>query len=177
MAALDNPRYAAMQLQFYRALGDETWRRVDAAEILNGPVRRFAEAQLRARYKRLRRLGDRWPELDVADLHRLRILGKKLRYIALAYGSLFKPKSTNRFVGRLGDLQDCLGVLNDGVVGGRLSREIAEAAVAQGMLRARDAPRVLGMIEGWQAHAIQDRLGQLDGVWTAFASAKKFWRL
>jgi inorganic triphosphatase YgiF len=175
--ALHNPRYAAMQLQIYRALGDGHWRRAEASQMLDRPIRAFAVSQLQSYYKRTRRLGDRWAELEVPDLHRLRILGKKLRYIALAYGSLFKPKPTNRFLGRLSDLQDCLGILNDGIVGRQLARDIAGMASAPGTLEANELQRILGMIEGWQAHAVHDRLGQLERVWTEFARAKKFWRI
>lgn len=175
--ALHNPRYAAMQLQIYRALGDGHWRRADAAQVLDGPIRAFAESQLQSRYKRTRKLGDRWAELEVPDLHRLRILGKKLRYVALAYGSLFNPKPTNRFLSRLSDLQDCLGVLNDGVVGRQLARDVAGMASAPGVLEANELQRILGMIEGWQVHAVHDCLDQLERVWTEFVEAKKFWRM
>lgn len=175
--ALHNPRYAAMQLQIYRALGDGHWRRAEAAQVLDSPVRAFAVGQLQSRYKRTRRLGNRWAELEMVDLHRLRILGKKLRYVALAFGSLFEAKPTNRFLGRLSDIQDCLGVLNDGLVGRQLARDVAGTAVAPDVLEASELQRVLGMIEGWQSRAVHDRLGDLERVWTEFAEAKKFWRL
>jgi inorganic triphosphatase YgiF len=175
--ALHNPRYAAMQLQIYWALGDGHWRRLEMTAMLERPVRAFAESQLQSRYKQIRRLGDRWAELEVADLHRLRILGKKLRYVALAYSSLFKSKPTNRFLSRLSDLQDCLGILNDCVVGRQLARDIAGMASAPGALEANELQRILGMVEGWQVHAVHDRLGQLERVWTEFAQAKKFWRM
>lgn len=173
---LNNPRYAAMQLQIYRALGSGAWRRPSAAFVLDGPVRGFAEGLLQARYRRLRRLGDRWDELEASGLHRLRILGKKLRYVALAFCTLFKAKPANRFLARLSDIQDCLGVLNDGLVGRQLTAEIAELARAGDLLQAPELQRIRGMIDGWHAHAVHDRIGEFQKVWEEFAAAKRFWR-
>lgn len=174
--SLDNPRYAAMQLHFYRALDSGSWRRGGAGGTLRRSVRAFAASKLRERYKRLRRLGDRWQELSVPELHRLRIQAKKLRYVTTAFSSLFKGKPARRFGERLGGLQDCLGVLNDGYVGAQLAREIAEIAATNEAVPVAELQRIRGLIEGWHARAIHDRLGQLEQVWTEFAKAERFWR-
>jgi triphosphatase len=174
--ALHNPRYAAMQLQLFQGLHNGTWRHALAGPILEAPVRDFAERLLQSRYKRLMKLGERWSELPDAELHRLRIFGKKLRYVALAFCSLFKPKATKRFQDRLSDLQDCLGAVNDGAVGRQLVRQLADRAGAEGTLELNDLQRVQGMIIGWQARAVHENARQLPAVWTAFAETKRFWR-
>jgi len=175
MLALHNPRYSAMQLHIYRNLGSGAWRHQLATGYLDEPTRRFAASQLKALYKRMCRLGDNWRELSHGDLHRLRILGKRLRYVALAFRSLFKTKPANRFLDRIGAVQDCLGVLNDGIVGRRLTREVSGIAAADGSIQTEDLQRIQGMIEGWQAHAVHERLREFERVWNDFAAAKRFW--
>jgi inorganic triphosphatase YgiF len=174
--ALHNPRYAAMQLQMFRGLHNGGWRHALAGAILDAPVRGFAERLLQHRYKRLMKLGERWSELPDAELHRLRILGKKLRYLGLAFSSLFKPKATKRFQDRLSKLQDCLGAVNDSVVGRQLVRHVIERTAEKSVLEPGELQRVGGMIIGWQAHAVHDKVAQCAEAWSAFAKTKRFWR-
>lgn len=174
--ALHNPRYAAMQLQLFQGLDGGAWRHVLAGAQLGMPVREFAEQLLQARYKRMMRLGEGWAELPDAELHRLRLFGKKLRYVAAAFASLYKPKPARRFVDALSAVQDCLGAINDGAVGRQLVRGLTERAVAEGVLDAVAAQRVVGMVLGWQSREIQSQLAQFGAIWSAFAGAKRFWR-
>ncbi|MEZ5833254.1 MAG: CHAD domain-containing protein [Dongiaceae bacterium] len=174
--ALHNPRYAAMQLQLFQGLHNGAWRHALAGPILDGPVTTFAERLLQTRYKRIMKLGERWSELPDAELHRLRIFGKKLRYVALAFSSLFKPKVTKRFQDRLSDLQDCLGAVNDGAVGRQLVRQLVERAGAEGSLELPDLQRIQGLVIGWQAYAVHSKVAQFQQVWSAFAETKRFWR-
>jgi len=174
--ALHNPRYAAMQLQLFQGLHNGAWRHALAGPLLDAPVKDFAERMLQTRYKQLMKLGERWSELPDAELHRLRIFGKKLRYVALAFSSLFKPKATKRFQDRLSDLQDRLGAVNDGAVGRQWVRQLVERAGAEGALQIGDLQRIQGLVIGWQAHAVHEKVGQFQGVWSAFAETKRFWR-
>jgi triphosphatase len=175
--ALYNPRYAAMQLQLFQGLHNGAWRHALAGPHLDAPVRNFAERLLQTRYKRIMKLGERWSELPDAELHRLRIFGKKLRYVALAFSSLFKPKATKRFQDHLSDLQDCLGAVNDGAVGRQWIRQLADRAGAEGVLEVNDLHRIQGLVIGWQAHAVHGRVKQFQEVWNAFAETKRFWRI
>jgi inorganic triphosphatase YgiF len=174
--ALNNPRYASMQLQLFQGLNNGVWRHVLAGQQLSLPVRDFAERLLQTRYKRMMRLGEHWSDLPDAELHRLRLFGKKLRYVAQAFAGLFKPKATRRFIDALSGLQDCLGVVNDAAVGRQLIRSLVERAVAADVLDGVAAQRVQGMVLGWQSREIRDRLVEFGEVWTTFAAAKRFWR-
>jgi inorganic triphosphatase YgiF len=174
--ALHNPRYAAMQLQLFQGLHNGAWRHALAGPHLDAPVTTFAEHLLQTRYKRIMKLGERWSDLPDAELHRLRIFGKKLRYVSLAFSSLFKPKATKRFQDRLSDLQDCLGAVNDGAVGRQWIRQLCERAGREGALEPADLQRVQGLVIGWQAHAVHGKVAQFQDVWTAFAETKRFWR-
>lgn len=174
--ALNNPRYAAMQLQLFQGLHNGAWRHALAGPLLDAPVRDFAEHLLQSRYKRLMKLGERWAELPDAELHRLRIFGKKLRYVALAFSSLYRPKVTKRFLDRLSDLQDCLGAVNDGAVGRQLIRHLVERAGAESALEIGDLQRIQGLVIGWQARAVHDKVAQFQQSWGEFAGTKRFWR-
>jgi triphosphatase len=174
--ALNNPRYAAMQLQLFQGLADGTWRHALGGQQLSLPVREFAERLIQARYKRIMRLGERWSDLPDPELHRLRLFGKKLRYIAAAYAPLFKPKVTRRFLENLSDVQDCLGAVNDAAVGRQLIRSLTARASAEGALDEAGSQRIQGMMLGWQAKEISLRMAEFGEVWNTFAEAKRFWR-
>lgn len=174
--ALNNPRYAAMQLQLFQGMSDGAWHHALAGVQLAMPARAFAERLLQSRYKRVMRLGEHWSELPDAELHRLRLFGKKLRYVAAAFAALFKPKVTRRFLDNLSALQDCLGAVNDAAVGRQLIRSLSDRALAEGALDEASIQRVQGMLLGWQAKEIGNRLAQFGEVWTNFAEAKRFWR-
>jgi hypothetical protein len=73
-------------------------------------------------------------------------------------------------------LQDCLGAVNDGAVGRQLIRSLIERAAAEGELDANGLQRVQGMVLGWQAREIQNRMTQFGGMWKSFAEVKRFWR-
>lgn len=174
--ALHNPRYAAMQLQLFQGLCDANWRHVLAGQQLNLPVRPFAERLIQSRYKRVMRLGENWSDLPDAELHRLRLFGKKLRYIAAAFAPLFKPKATRKFLDNLSALQDCLGAVNDASVGRQLIRTLSERALAEHALDETSIQRVQGMLLGWQAKGIADHMARFGEVWADFSATKKFWR-
>jgi hypothetical protein len=105
-----------------------------------------------------------------------RIFGKKLRYVALAFSSLYKPKATKRFLDSLSDLQDCLGAVNDGAVGRHLIRQLVERAGMESAMEISDLQRIQGLVIGWQAHAVHGKVGQFQEVWAEFSETKRFWR-
>jgi triphosphatase len=160
----------------FQGLSGGAWRHVLGGQQLSLPVREFAEGLIQSRHKRVMRLGDRWSELPDAELHRLRLFGKKLRYIAAAFAPLFKPKVTRRFLDSLSDLQDCLGAVNDAAVGRQLIRALSDRALADGALDEMAIQRIQGMLLGWQAKEIGNRMAEFGGVWKNFAEAKRFWR-
>lgn len=111
----------------------------------NRPARRFAEKALDRRWTRVARAGRALGKLDDDGRHRLRIAAKKLRYALEGFGPLFDGKAGDRFIGRLKDLQDQLGALNDTVMAGRLVERLHpegdELAAARRLLAARERGR------------------------------------
>jgi len=102
---LENPRYLAMLLQLYRHLHSGQWRRASARARLGARVGDFARPLLQARHKRLMKLGLRAEGLPELELHRLRILAKKMRYAAEAFQCLYRPKPVKKYVKALADIQ------------------------------------------------------------------------
>ena len=117
--------------------------------------------------------GHRLNGLEQRDCHRLRIALKKLRYAAEFYRPLFKKKKAKSYLGRLKDLQDLLGALNDAghvratlaqiTAGGRRSDEETDLFFAA------------GHINGWHS-ARAARLGrEALRDWDKFKRAEPFW--
>jgi CHAD domain-containing protein len=118
------------------------------------PVLDLARDRLRRRHRRMvkkgREIGPRTPD---AALHRLRIQGKKLRYLLEFFASLFPADDVAVLVGHLKGLQDNLGEFNDLSVQDAMLREaletlsppgeaaLAEAAALGGLVTALDARR------------------------------------
>jgi CHAD domain-containing protein len=110
LEALDSRRYEAFVSRFGRTLRARSRRLEDRAAL---PARAVAPDLLEARYRKLRRRGDRIrPDSDPADYHRLRIDGKRLRY-ALEFLSDVYPEQTRPLIKRMTALQDLLGLHQD----------------------------------------------------------------
>jgi CHAD domain-containing protein len=97
-----------------------------AAEPCNGPMtlEQFADTVLRQRWRKLLSSGKRIDELDIPALHGVRLRAKRVRYAAEIFATLHDGKAAKRFIERLSDLQERLGVLNDGAVASHLLLEL-----------------------------------------------------
>ena len=176
IAALDAPRYTTLLLKLALWLDGATWARPASEPGLESPlyqpVAAFANAILRTRHKRLHKLGDKHAELGEAQLHKLRLLSKKLRYVAEFFRDLYPRKVARRYVDGLVDIQETLGSLNDAVVSRHLitaaERRLAEHAPAL-------SGRAIGLVLGWQAARIDDDLRRFRSVWEDFADQRPFW--
>lgn len=175
--ALDNPRYAVMLLHIYRLLLTDDWRgRSAVAQFeLDRPVRDFADKWLAKAHKRLLRLGGEHAELSEVELHRLRLLGKKMRYGAQAFASLYRAKRTEKYLLHLTAIQDHLGSLNDAVVGRHLLVNLIGRLTGERNLSATDTSLLQGVMLGWQSRRITQDLGGFQATWEGFRAQKKFW--
>lgn len=173
--AINSRRYALMLIDISSRFSRGTWKRQSAEASLEMAATEFARKQLQKRYKRVRRIGDRWPDLEIGDLHRLRILVKKLRYLALAFGSLFPVKSTREFFASLESLQDCLGRLNDNAVGQQYASELAATTEGAGPEKSGFG-RALSIISGWHSRGIQDSQEDFEMCWQVFVKGQCFWK-
>lgn len=170
-SALNAPRLAALRLGLNRFLAaveaNDTAVLADAA-LAAASAADFATDMLRRRRRKVKALGSRHAELDVPELHDLRIRAKKLRYAAEFFRPLFRHrKGSRRFIDALAHLQDCLGMLNDADVGARLVRDL---------LPAPDQDPAAAAIAAWFAGRQQLQLAQLGEAWESFAALRPFWK-
>ncbi len=174
-SALNAPRLAALRLALNRFLaavenGDSSVLADPALAV--APAADFAVEILRRRRRKVKALGSRHAELDVPELHDLRIRAKKLRYAAEFFRPLFghrkgEKKSARRFIAAVAHLQDCLGMLNDADVGARLVRDL---------LPPPDQDPAAAAIAAWFAGRQQLQLAQLGEAWDSFAALRPFWK-
>jgi triphosphatase len=110
LETLDSRRYDAFVSRFGRWLRARSRRLSEQAAL---PARAVAPDLLEARYRKLRKRGDRLgPGSDPGDFHRLRIHGKRFRY-ALEFLADVYPGETRPLIKRMAELQDLLGQHQD----------------------------------------------------------------
>jgi inorganic triphosphatase YgiF len=172
-ALFGSPRYTLLLLKMGRALEVGDWRApagsADAAP-LEEPIKRFANRLLAFRHRRLRKFGKKRESLSESDLHRLRLLGKKMRYSADFFRSLYAEKRVRRYFAAVAELQDRLGSINDAVVTHGLLQKLERR-----MPDSTEAAHGVGLVRGWQAAKIEQDLLGFTKVWQEFSEAKPFW--
>lgn len=127
----------------------------------------WAAACLEERWQVLLKRGKGFDRLDAASRHRLRIAAKRLRYSADVLCTAFS--GSNRFMTRLGKLQDRLGALQDNMVASRLLAGLK----SRSKILLFDAGRLVGVLAG-------EREGQGQGggkAWQDLAGSRPFWRI
>jgi triphosphatase len=168
-AAISSPRYTQFLLRLDLLLASGEWAGQDAP--VTAPLRPLAQHMLRRRCRQLVKIGRGHEELEIEQLHRIRIAAKKLRYAAGFFRSLSSGKAARRYVARLVKLQDRLGALNDAVTGRRLLGELLPSIG----LEPAAAARVTGLVLGWQAARIHAELPAFPAEWEAFRDLRPFW--
>jgi inorganic triphosphatase YgiF len=168
---LRSARYTTLLLRLGFWLDSGRWASAEGAPApLDLPCRRFADRLLAKRHRRLRKLGRR-ENLTENELHRLRLFGKKMRYVADFFRSLYGAKAADEYIAALSELQDRLGSINDAVVTDMLLAEIdgdADDAAA--------IDHAVALLKGWQARGIEFEMEAFDAVWRQFERRKPFWR-
>lgn len=176
VAAMAAPRYTELLLKLELWLGNGGWAAPigpgEPPRALSGTVTAFAREVLQRRHKRLRKYGGKHAELREAELHRLRLLTKKMRYATEFFRELFPRKAAKRYHAALVEIQETLGSLNDAVVSRQL---IAELERRMALSAPALAPRAAGVVLGWQAACINRDLQRVGAVWEDFVAAKPFW--
>jgi CHAD domain-containing protein len=170
-ATLEDRRYTRLQLQldlWLESGGDEKppgdeqtvapWER---------PAIEVAREVLDRRHRKIRKLAKHFETLSDEERHELRIEAKKARYAAEFFRSLFSRRAAQKYAGRLSDMQECLGSMNDAVVGKRLVGELAAVDPALG--------RVEALLTGWHAARIAHDLPRGVRVSRKMAKSDPFW--
>jgi len=172
--ALESERFRQLVLGLASMTFVKPWLAAAGGEAAGEVARDFARRRMKKRYRRAMRLGRRIEELDAHERHELRIKLKKLRYALDFFRSLFAKRATEKFLRRLGDLQDTLGRLNDAAVARALVKEIlaehgdGTAAAAIGYAG--------GVVAGWHLGHARLRVHQLARRWKRLAKLTPPWR-
>jgi triphosphatase len=170
--AVASRRYQRLLLGVGAWLTSQSWSSLlalDAARALHQPVRQYALAALARRYRQVCRRGRRLARLQAAELHRLRVAVKKLRYAAMFFSPLFRGRQTAAMLAALEALQDTLGGIHDCVTATRLIEE-ARTHARGTLLREAQA-----LLASWNDAALADHRRQLKTEWKALRAAGRFW--
>ena len=175
-AALRKVRVALRSRRFQRLLDE--WQEfleaptADASSLPDAarPVSELSSQKIWKAYRRMRRHGIALDQnAPLADLHRLRILGKKLRYLLEFFRSLYDEVEIEPLVEQLKLLQDILGGINDVRVQQQRLLELAHRNELAGQI---DTLLAMGRLSG----ALQQRQdvlrGELAIAFPSFAGAE-----
>jgi triphosphatase len=131
--AVRSQRFYIFLVDLVRWIEDGDWLKADSKQG-DGRVVRFARRAIARRRKRLLKKADHLSKLPPAARHRVRIAGKKLRYMTEFLQPLAKSKDQQRehrrFVKQLETMQTSLGTLHDAEARGEFFRHIAEVPPA-----------------------------------------------
>ncbi len=175
--ALGSARYTLLLLRMLGVFHRQPWARVadEAASAARAQsLEAFARDVLSRRHRKVTRTGrrlvnaDSQHESDHAELHRLRIEIKKLRYAAEFFSSLYERK-VKAYTSALAGLQELLGGLNDAATVERLCAAL-RTAVDTGA-----GEEAIGIIRGWAAASARTHLEQLPQAWKRFRDVDVFW--
>jgi triphosphatase len=173
-AALDSPRYAGLLLRCHIWLATGGWATSDALR-LDKSVGRFAAASLQRRDRHLRKFGGKRADLPDLELHSLRMIAKKQRYLCDFVGGLYPRKTTTRYMSALAKLQDCLGERNDARVARRLTAELEAYMIDVQSDAISTVARSVGIVLGWQATLHGKHSDDVSYLWKEFRACKSFW--
>ncbi len=124
-----------------------------------------------ARHARVLKRGSHLARCSAADLHRLRIAVKKMRYAVEFFAGLFQVKEMAVQRARLAKLQDILGHINDAAVVEPLL-DAASSAAAPG----REVKAAAAIVLEWhRVRAVAER-EKLHLAWRRYRAARRPWR-
>jgi len=179
---VDSAEYVHGILALGRLLASPVAKADDARESV---LPAFAARLLQTRHRRVRKLGERLgfgpdgnvprTEVPYAELHRLRILAKKLRYAAEFFEPLFRNNRARPYIRSLSRLQDVLGGLNDCATGMRLIQNMASAPARSAELQ-RDSAMAAARADGWLAAHRSRHLELVPERWREFDERPRFWK-
>jgi CHAD domain-containing protein len=104
--------------------------------------------------------------MSAADLHALRIRGKKARYAGEFFHSLFPPDRSRRQLAELAGLQDLLGEINDASVARLLLTTLKPERLSAETIEA---------VRDWSGQRVHSRARNAQSRWRRVQKAEPFW--
>lgn len=175
--AIREPRYSDLALRLGQSLELRDWLGPSTGEET---VESFARQVLAGRVRRVLKRARNHQKLDEEQLHALRIASKKLRYALEFFRDLFGKKAVREALDSLTELQDCLGAINDAVVGrgllDQLRLRLSAGVKARRLVAVAEREHAIGLVTGWQAQRIARDLVDFDKVWRRTKRAITKWK-
>ena len=169
-AAVAAPQYTIMLLRFAQTLSAvQTQPETHAPGGVGTKLADFASAVLSHQHARVKKRGRHLMRLASADLHRLRIQVKRLRYV----NEFFLPLAPDRpadALQSLANLQALLGRFNDDAMAWELLDVLAAADPAA------DYQQAIGYVRGWCARDSEQCRSRLREAWNEFLARKPWWK-
>jgi inorganic triphosphatase YgiF len=125
------------------------------SDTVDTPLKRFASERIAVHTRSVRKLAERYDELDDAQRHIMRLRFKKLRYALEFMTPLLPSRQMKRYLETLSRLQEALGLINDQVTARLLIDEATSdkrGTVAQAWVAGRQeilVAHVPEMLEAW----------------------------
>jgi len=167
--ALRSQNYNRLLLSFGKWLTKRSWRRkleTTALENLEHPALDFANQILNQHAHSVKEQGKTLAQLELEELHELRIAIKQMGYGTRFFTALYPRDLARPYTKTLSVLQDELGILNDGHVASDILNQAGLSS---------DTP-VRHFLNGWYAHQQVTRLGNLEPAWQTFLEQPIFWK-
>ena len=172
--ALRAPEYTEFLLRFGRWIETAGWREEANRAVLDQPLANLGERLLDKRHERVLKRGREFEQLSDADLHRLRISLKKLRYAGEFFAAQFPDGKPRPYIRALRRLQDDLGQLNDAAVAESCLKTLLDTRRGSSHLAALGVGA--GQVIGWHARAREETSSRLTEDWHEFAATEPYWR-
>ncbi|MEM7222956.1 MAG: CHAD domain-containing protein [Pseudomonadota bacterium] len=164
--ALASTRYTALILTLERFLNSGAWAAGHGGEASpDDRIGKFTASALQRRAAKLHKLTRKWKTLPEAELHAVRILGKKLRYTIEFFQGIYESDDVRTHLEVIKRIQDCLGSLNDAVTNTALLEDLEDTASQQ----------ALASVKGWQAACIERDLADFREDLKAYEKCKAYW--
>ena len=155
--AVSSQRFQSLLLKLGAALSRKSWPQEPSVPIFG-----FANRVLEKRFRSFEKGGKNIGSLDAAELHALRISGKKLRYAAEFFSTLYPGHAARGFLREMAGIQDVLGAINDAATTSRLLDTLPDMAASH-------------LVRGWVACDARHRAGQLGRK--RFKTLTPFWKI
>jgi CHAD domain-containing protein len=156
--ALRSKRFKALVSQWHAFLEDKPKKKHQGKQARR-PIRQLADTRILKAYNRMidrgAHLGDDPP---AAELHRLRIDAKKLRYLLEFFFSLYPERTISRLVKELKQLQDILGGFNDMEIQQRWLHDFADTLIEEQSARSETVFDMSKLAQAMAARQEQYRL-------------------
>lgn len=172
-AFVKSERYLLLMLRLFKGLELGSFLAEEDKAVRKGlakPVTDFAAVVLSQHHRRVRKLASKVAELEIEDIHRLRLRVKKMRYAAEFFKSIFAEKKAKRRSKALAALQEALGAVNDMAVCEELLAELTAASPRSAQLKIAS-----GVMRGWYSALSAESIASLAMLWQDYEATPSFW--